>query len=306
MISLIIPCHNGGEQALRAVEAIGEAERPADCTLEAIVVDDASTDGSAELLRAALPPWAQVAETPNNVGRGAAINLGATIARGDQLLLLDCDCLPEASNFLIKHLEVLSALADASIGDVHGVTSGFWGRYQSAAAMRRARSGRYGDLPVETLTTANIMLHATVFNAVGGFDTAYRQYGFEDRDLLLRLRKNGAQLRHNSSAAVVHAASMDLPTICRKMLECGSYTAPLFRTKHPAAYRKLGYAAIDAQLHPILRIIGHILGSPVIALADKIDRHLQSAFWPYRLRAAVARAVTAIAYLEGTRRSRHL
>lgn len=297
MISLIVPCHNSGKQALRAVQAIGELDRPRDCELEAIVVDDASSDDSATLLRTDLPAWARVVHTPDNLGRGAAINLGVAAAHGDRLLFLDCDCLPSTPNFLFSHWKMLDTPADVSIGDIHGVDTGFWGRYQSAAALRRVRIGE----TVEAFTTANIMMRLAAFNDIGGFDTRYRRYGFEDRDLLLRLRDKGSRLYHNPDAPVVHAAHLDLSTICHKMRECGACTAPLFRAKHPDAYSKLGYAAADAQLHPWLHVIGRILGPLVFTSTNKIERWLQQEFWPYPLRAAVARSAIAIAYLDGTR-----
>jgi GT2 family glycosyltransferase len=247
-----------------------------------------------------LPHWARLLRAPANLGRGGAINLGAAEARGEMLLLLDCDCLPARPDFLVAHHAALLAGADASIGDIAGDAEGFWGRYQSIAAARRAEAARTGGV-IHAMTTANIMLRAEVFRAVGGFDTRYRHYGFEDRDLLLRLQRAGSRLAHNPGAAVDHAANLDLPGISRKMQACGRHSAPLFRADHSDAYRSLGYAAIDANLHPIRGALLAPFARLLLMRIDAIEALLRRDGLPFGMRSALARMATALAYLEGTR-----
>ena len=299
LISLVLPCFNDGRHALATVQAVGRLVRPEGCRLEAIVIDDASTDDSAAVLEASLPPWSRVVVSQQNLGRGGAINLGVETAKGQWLLMLDSDCAPAADGFLLAHFALLAAGADASIGDIHGFAEGFWGRYQSTAGERRAKAARSGS--VHGLTTANVMIRTEMFRTAGGFDPRYRHYGFEDRDFLLRLHRAGAQLRHAEDAAVIHAANLDLPGICRKMHECGWKSAPLFRNDHPEAYRELGYAAIDAALHPHRAELLSPLARTVVAESARIERWLNQGRLPYSLRAKVARIVTALAYLQGTR-----
>jgi GT2 family glycosyltransferase len=263
--------------------------------LEAIVVDDASSDGSADLLEAHLPDWARVVRARHNLGRAGARNLGVANARGGLLLLLDCDCLPAHPDFLLQHHRALSAGADASVGDIAGDTRGFWGRYQSSAAKRRASDGAHA------MTTANIMLGTDLFRAAGGFDSRYRHYGFEDRDLLLRLQHSGARLQHNPYAVASHAANLDLSNLARKMQACGRYSAPLFRADHPRAYRSLGYAAVDANLHPLRGALLAPLARLLLSRTSNIEALLQRDGLPFGMRSALARLATALAYLDGTR-----
>lgn len=300
MLSLVVPCFNGGAEALATVLAVAALERPPGCGFEAIVVDDASTDDSATMLAGRLPAWAQLVRAPVNLGRGGAINLGVASARGDLLLVLDCDCVPARPDFLLAHVALLDGGADASIGDIVGHAGGFWGRYQSAAARRRAAAA-HGDGTLHSMTTANLMLRMPPFRAVGGFDSRYRHYGFEDRDLLLRLQQAGTRLAHNANAPVDHAANLDFPGISRKMLACGRYSAPLFRGDHPEAYRALGYAAIDATLHPWRAALLAPLARLAVARAGSIEAVLGQAWLPYPLRSGLARTATALAYLHGTR-----
>ena len=85
-VSVIIPVHNGGEDLGRCLEALTmSATRPD----EVIVVDDASTDGSAEVARRR---GAQVVCVPAPCrGPAFARNRGAEIAGGEILFFTDAD-----------------------------------------------------------------------------------------------------------------------------------------------------------------------------------------------------------------------
>ncbi len=86
MISLIVPAYN--EQAAirtvvaRAAEALGQIEH------EVIVVDDGSSDQTAEIARAA---GAQVVRHPHNLGYGAALKSGIRAAQSDTIVIADAD-----------------------------------------------------------------------------------------------------------------------------------------------------------------------------------------------------------------------
>ncbi len=87
-ISVVIPAHNE-EQALpriipRILTALGGSRGEA----EVLVVDDASTDGTAAAARAA---GARVVTHPYNLGNGAAVKTGIRNARGELVLLMDAD-----------------------------------------------------------------------------------------------------------------------------------------------------------------------------------------------------------------------
>lgn len=301
LLSLVIPCRNGGASAAALVEAVAALPLPPEVELEAVVVDDASTDDTADILRGTLPHWARVATPDAHLGRSGARNFGAARARGEWLLFLDCDCLPAGSGFLQAHVAMLDSGADASIGDVRGHQAGFWGRYQSEAGARRARRADAGT-GAHVLTAANLLARRPVFEAIGGFDERYRHYGFEDRDFLLRLEQAGTRLERTPGAAVTHHAALDLVSVCAKMRECGQHTAPLFRADHPAAYRDLGYAAFDARLHPLRGRLLAPLARMLLRRVACIEHVVLQRHWPYRLRCMTARGMTALAYLDGTRR----
>jgi glycosyltransferase involved in cell wall biosynthesis len=83
--SIVIPVFNEAEnlpQLLKKIRALELAD------LEIIVVDDGSTDGSAEI---AMRAGANVVRHPYNIGNGAAIKSGIRAARGRLLILMDGD-----------------------------------------------------------------------------------------------------------------------------------------------------------------------------------------------------------------------
>jgi GT2 family glycosyltransferase len=85
MISVIIPCYNAEPFLAEALESVMKQTRPVD---EVLVVDDCSTDRSAEIARSY---GARVISTGRNSGHAAARNVGIEAARGNLIAWLDAD-----------------------------------------------------------------------------------------------------------------------------------------------------------------------------------------------------------------------
>ena len=87
LITCVVPVHNGIRYLQEALDSIvGQDHRP----LEVIVVDDASTDTTAELAESYGPP-VRVVRQPRNLGAPAARNRGLREAQGEYLTFLDSD-----------------------------------------------------------------------------------------------------------------------------------------------------------------------------------------------------------------------
>lgn len=90
LVTVIVPCWNAAASVGRALDSV-LAER--DVPLECVVVDDGSTDGTSDVVRAraARDPRIVLVESPANEGVSAARNRALRIARGEWLTFLDAD-----------------------------------------------------------------------------------------------------------------------------------------------------------------------------------------------------------------------
>jgi GT2 family glycosyltransferase len=102
MISVIIANHNGEEHLEQCLGSLG---RPGP-ELEIIMVDNASSDDSLDLVAGRFPA-VRILPQPKNLGFAAANNIGAEAAKGDALLLVNNDAWlePGALELLANRLE---------------------------------------------------------------------------------------------------------------------------------------------------------------------------------------------------------
>ena len=93
-VSILVPLYNEAEFVSSVLTRVIAAPLPEGLELEIIVVDDASTDGSAELVEriAELHPGViRLIRSPQNEGKGAAIRAAADHANGDYCIIQDAD-----------------------------------------------------------------------------------------------------------------------------------------------------------------------------------------------------------------------
>jgi dolichol-phosphate hexosyltransferase len=88
-LSIVMPVYNERQTIAAAVAQVLRTDLP--CDFELIVVDDGSTDGTSEILRALRHPAAKVIEHPQNFGKGAALQTGAQAASGTHFVPFDAD-----------------------------------------------------------------------------------------------------------------------------------------------------------------------------------------------------------------------
>jgi len=126
-VSVIVPAYNEAANIAATVRSLVRSDYPA---LEVIVVDDGSTDGTAEIVDGLGLLGVHVVRQAN-AGKPAALNHGIRYARGDILILVDGDTVfePDAVGRLIQPLR------DPGVGAVSGNTKvanrrGLLGRWQ--------------------------------------------------------------------------------------------------------------------------------------------------------------------------------
>lgn len=299
-ISVIIPCYRNAALAITALNRLKVISSLRPGQDEIIVVDDGSGDDTALQIAASCGEFITLLTAESNQGRSSARNLGAQLASGDLLVFLDADCLPVSTDFFDQHRRQIVSDKVASIGPITGVGMGFWHRYQQQASLRRKQlfdaGARYAG------SSQNLVVRRSAFEAVGGFDPAYVRYGFEDRDLLLRLAQLGS-IGWAEGAIVQHMDALSLVGVSHKMVQAGGESGWRFHQQHPHAYRQLGYAALDCRIHPVLSLFVKFSGPCLPWLARQLDKHLESPRLPWLLKKSSVKLVSALSYAYGTTRA---
>lgn len=175
-----------------------------------IVVDNASEDGTAELVRERFPEMTLI-EMGRNAGFGAAVNAGVAVGDGEAVVLVNND-MDADPGFLAAILAPLRA--DARVGMVAAMTL-MPGRetvdtfgVEIDAGLNpynRLRHGLPDDEPGLLLgpNGSAAAYRRTAFEQVGGFDERLFAYG-EETDLALRLRCSGWSAAAAPAARGVH------------------------------------------------------------------------------------------------------
>ena len=152
---------------------------------------------------------------------------------------------------------------------------------------------------MQVMTSANFALRRNVFESVQGFYAGYTHYGFEDHDLLQRLRNAGYAIRFCANAVASHEHDDTLGGLCHKLNTSARYSAPLFMQRHPRVYAALSYARVDMRLHPALRYLNW-LGAPLLPVLIAMGERCVHWPLPYKLKKLYAQGVMALAYLSGS------
>lgn len=120
-LSIVIPMYNEKEaipQLLSHLSTTLAAECP-NITYEIIVVDDGSSDGSAETVKAIENETIHLCQHPYNIGNGAAVKTGMRQAQGEYILMMDADGQhkPEDIPRLLEHIDRYDMVVGARTKD---------------------------------------------------------------------------------------------------------------------------------------------------------------------------------------------
>lgn len=210
-VSIVVPVYNQLAHTQACLRAL--AEHPPRVSIEVIVSDDGSSDGT----QAELEQWAGLRyhRRAENGGFIAACNDGAAQARGSRLLFLNNDTIPQPG-WLDEMVAVADADAEIGIvgaalvfpdgtlqesgGVVFADGSGWnYGRFESPTDPRFSyvREADY-------VSGAALLIDADLFERVGRFDTRYAPAYYEDTDLAFAVREAGRKVVVAPHAQVVH------------------------------------------------------------------------------------------------------
>ncbi len=193
---------------------------------DVIVVDNASPDGSAAMVRVEFP-WVELLENDENRGYGAAANQAAAASSSKYLVLLNADVVPQPGALagLAQYLDDHPRAAivaprllnpDGTVqpscypfltpGNVLVVMSGLnplLSRILPRARRHLATSPQTSVGRVPWVKGAAFAIRASAFDEVAGFDESYFLYG-EEHDLCYRLAQAGWETHFTPAAAMTH------------------------------------------------------------------------------------------------------
>ena len=212
-ISIVVPVHDNAALTQRCLDAV-LVDLPPGC--EVVVVDDASTDSTPELLDAYGEAIRRLTLSRNR-GYAGACNEGAAAANGEALLFLNNDTEPHRGwlqalddyaqrypcaavvgakllypNGTVQH----AGVAIGQDGYPHNLYAGLPAGHPAVDRSRR----------LQAVTGACMLVRRSAFEGAGGFDTGFVN-SLEDVDLCLRIGAAGGEIHYCHDAVVTHLES---------------------------------------------------------------------------------------------------
>ncbi|QJE96473.1 glycosyltransferase [Luteolibacter luteus] len=255
-ISVIVCTRNGSSRIGACLKAL---ERQTLTAHEIIVVDDGSTDGTADLVEKSFPDVILLQLEPS--GLSAARNAGAEAATGSIVAFTDDDC--EADQDWLAGLSQTFAKGWDAAGGPNLPPPPQNGAEAVVAAAPGAPSHvMLDDEEAEHLPGCNIAVRRAAYFDIGGFDPQFRTAG-DDVDFCWRLRDKGYRLGFSPTAFVWHHRRPSLRGYLKQQIGYGKAEALLI-AKHPARFTSSGDAKWDGFVYS---------GGPVRAVEGSIIYH---------------------------------
>ena len=261
-VSVVVVSYNTRELLLECVASVLESTQGR--TIELVIVDNASEDGSYEAVCEAYP-GATAIHNATNLGFGAACNQGINATTAKFVLLLNsdalltaqafqtlCDCLEQDQRCGAAGCRLIDARGAEVINTRHFLTPlnqalELAGVKIGSGRLRRTCRPKLDrnlvDCSVDWIDGACLMLRRAALTEAGLFDERFFMYS-EDEDLCFRLRKRGWLVCFCGAGTAVHrgAASSRLHKI--EMLRHFYLSQMLFLTKHRSRRSTVLYAVL--------------------------------------------------------------
>ncbi|MCF6155441.1 MAG: glycosyltransferase family 2 protein [Candidatus Brocadia sp.] len=249
-VSVILVNYNSAALLRQCLKSIYEQTKG--ISFGIIVVDNASSDNSRQIVRSEFP-HVHLIESSVNLGFSRGNNLGASLAKGMYLLFLNTDTIlfensiKLLADFLDKYPEVGAVGPKILFDDRYfqlsaGRLPNLFGEFIDKIVYSLARKWRAVMCPllerrfnkikaVGWLTGACFMVRQKAFLQVSGFDEKIFMY-FEDKDLCKRLNSSGWQVMYYPSTSIIHLLAGSSGNVDKQKIN------EFYRTSQLYYYRK--------------------------------------------------------------------
>ncbi len=231
-VTVVIPGHNEEKGVERCVLSLWEQSRQPD---EIIVISDGSTDRTPEILRD-LQGRNLIQEahcTQLRGGKAAALNLGVGRAKGNIIVIVDCDC--TLDRHALKN--IVAPFADPEVGAVVGnilvrnAQASLIATCQAIEYMICISLGkRLADM-IEGITCISGAFGAfrrETMDRLGGYDAG----GSEDLEITYRIREANIKIRFAADAIIYTDVPKLIPAFVRQRFSWDQYTLNYRNRKH--------------------------------------------------------------------------
>ena len=210
-VSIVIPVYNKWIYTAACLRSLSDTSSRA--SFEVIVVDDQSSDETAEWLAAV--DGLNCIRNEKNLGFIGSCNRGAAAARGNYVVMLNNDT-QVLEGWLDALLETFDRFPDTGMAGARLIYPDGSLQENGGIIFNDGSGWNYGkndeaDKPeyqyvreVDYCSGACIMLRAELFRELGGFDSLYAPAYYEDTDLAFQLRARGLKVRVQPRATIVH------------------------------------------------------------------------------------------------------
>lgn len=300
-IELIMPVKNPGDTFMSVLASWRRQILPDGVSFFCCVVDDGTLDATYVPRFVREAGWSDCVRLIRNqesLGRAGAVNVGARSSKADKLIILDADCRAASNSTLQEILQVGIGFDGLVFGGIRSEGYGFWSDYFNDVMRRREAQFESGVL--HSFSSQYCMVSNALFYKSGGFDNSYRQYGFEDRDWILRVLSCQSGARYAKNSIVWHDDDLSLVSICEKMFLAGADASYIFRSSYPDEYARSVYARVDVNtVSPASSLVLTCL-SPFWRLWARLAAGIIGLRCPFYISSKLVKVCSGLSYYAGT------
>lgn len=237
-VSIIIPVRNRPGDIETCLSSLTKLNYHNE-KLEIIVVDDASTDRTPEVV-SKFP--VHLISLKNNKQASFCRNLAARKSKSTILAFIDSDCLVDR----LWLLELIPAFKDSSLGAIGGMVDSFYvdsgleryekvksSLYKGAWPRRSTEEDPFFYVP-----SCNLLVRRDLFLRIGGFNES--MFVGEDVDFCWRLQKQGFHIEYRPVGKVYHKHRNKITSFCKRRFDYGT-SEPFLQKLHAEKIKQLTF-----------------------------------------------------------------